>query len=150
MMIKIDELTILSAAEIHSESWINSHEGFCGEKFVKQHTVEHQKEYLQNEINSGKRLYMLVKQKPVGIVSIKDNLIENLYVLPSEQRKGYGTELLLFAVEQCTGTPCLWILDNNQKAYSLYLKRGFRPTGNKHELSNTISEIEMKQEVFAR
>lgn len=70
---------------------------------------------------------------------------EKLYILPSEQRKGYGTKLLLFAIEQCAGTPCLWVLDNNQRAYSLYSKYGFVPTGNIHKLSDSISEIEMRR-----
>lgn len=147
MIIEVSEATILSAAEIHSESWKESHSSFCSKELVEQHTVDHQKTYLQNEMSDGKRLYMLIEKKPVGIVSIKDNLIENLYILPTEQHKGYGTKLLMFALEQCIGTPCLWILDNNKKAYSLYSKYGFRLTGNKHKLSNTISEIEMKRAI---
>lgn len=46
-------------------------------------------------------------------------LIENLYILPDEQCKGYGTQLLEFAIQQCKGIPTLWILDINYIAYSL-------------------------------
>lgn len=145
MMIEVNESALLSAAKIHSESWRKSHESFCDEQFVNSHTVEAQQIYLRNEISSGKHLYMLVNETPMGIVSVMGNMIENLYVLPSEQHKGYGTQLLLFAIERCDGTPRLWILDNNEKAYSLYTKYGFRLTGNKHQLSDTISEVEMEK-----
>lgn len=141
----VNEDNILIAAEIHSISWKKSHESFCKKDFLEQHTTQHQKMYLCNEINLGKNLFMLIEDMPVGIVSVHNNLIENLYILPEEQHKGYGTQLLKFAIQQCKGTPTLWILDNNDKAYSLYSKYGFQKTGVSHKLSNNLSEIEMKQ-----
>jgi GNAT superfamily N-acetyltransferase len=81
----------------------------------------------------------------VGVVSVKGSLIENLYILPEEQRKGYGTKLLFFAMEKCEGTPVLWILGNNSAAYSLYTKYGFKLTGKRNELSDTVYEIEMSK-----
>ncbi|MDE6997883.1 MAG: GNAT family N-acetyltransferase [Oscillospiraceae bacterium] len=35
------------------------------------------------------------------------SLIEDLYVLPGRQNKGYGTRLLRFAPEKCAGRPAL-------------------------------------------
>lgn len=144
MIQKVDSATLYSAAQIHSESWKESHRGLCSEQYIQQHTVENQKRYLQKEISAGKQLYIHIQQKPVGIVSVKADLIENLYVLPSEQRKGYGTELLLFAIKQCSSSPRLWILEHNKKAYALYAKHGFKLTGNRHDLSPTVSEVEMQ------
>lgn len=144
MIVKVDDSTMLWAAQIHSEAWKQSHRAFCSEQFVEQHTIERQRKYLQKEISDGKDLYILIEDKPVGIVSIKNDLIENLYVLPSEQHKGYGTQLLGFAIQKCNGTPCVWVLNNNKKACSLYAKHGFALTGNMHKLSDTLSEIEMK------
>jgi GNAT superfamily N-acetyltransferase len=144
MIIEVSDDKITLAAKIHSESWKESHKSFCRIDFIEQHTVEHQEEYLRSEIKSGKKVYMLVETKPVGIVSVHESLIENLYILPNEQHNGYGTKLLLFAMQQCPGTPILWILENNHKAYSLYLKHGFRKTGRKNKLSENLSEIEMK------
>ena len=79
-----------------------------------------------------------------GVVSIKDNLIENLYVLPSEQRKGYGTKLLKYAEEKCQGIPKLWILSNNNAAKNLYVKHGYTFTGNVKPLKNELQELEMQ------
>lgn len=143
MIINIEENNIIEAAKIHSESWKESHENFCSKDFIEQHTIEHQETYLRSEIEYGKNLYMLVEKVPVGIVSVHNNLIENLYISPMEQNKGYGTQLLKFALQQCTSTPTLWILNNNYKAYSFYYKHGFRKTGAQNRHSEAIYEIEL-------
>lgn len=145
MIIKVTEKNIQKAAEIHSISWKESHKEFCSIDFIEKHTVENQIKYLYNEINLGKDIFMMIENYPVGIVSIKDNLIENLYIIPSEQGKGYGTKLLLFAVSKCKDEPTLWILNNNKRAYKLYSKNGFNKTGKFNILSDSISEIEMKK-----
>ena len=91
-MIKtVDEKNIDIAARIHSEAWQESHKSFCKPEFVAKHTQEHQKEYLLEKIKNGTDIYMLFDEafeKDVGIVSVTGNLIEDLYVLPSEQNKG--------------------------------------------------------------
>ena len=144
MIVRVNKENLLSAAKIHAKSWQDSHRAFCNEAFIKQHTAAHQRSYLVKEIQDGKQLYMLIKELPVGIISIKDDLIENLYVLPTEQRKGYGTELLLFAIKKCKGKPRLWVLDNNKNAQALYRKHGFHMTGKTHPLSEQLSELEME------
>lgn len=143
MIIKVNEENLQTAAEIYAETWQDSYSALYSESFIKRHTAARKKVYLSNSIRDGKQLYMLVKKNPVGIVSIKDNLIEDLYILPAEQHKGYGTELLLFAIEKCSGKPCLWVLDNNEKAQSLYRKCGFHMTGKKHSFSEQLTELEM-------
>lgn len=145
MIIEVSENELHAAAAIHSASWKASHRAFCKPDFIERHTPEQQEIYLRQEMASGKKVYMLVDTRPVGIVSIIDSRIENLYVLPDEQRRGYGTKLLQFALQKCDGTPTLWILDNNTPAYSLYTKYGFTKTGVFHRLSPEIAEIEMKR-----
>ena len=112
-IIKVDEASIAEAGRVHSESWKESHRSFCSAEFVEKHTPSVQAEYLLREMNAGKSIYMLIDKYPVGIVSVHGSLIENLYVLPSEQRKGYGSQLLHYAIQRCSGIPCLWILNNN-------------------------------------
>lgn len=144
MIVPVTQENLLSAAQVHAESWRDSHRAFCGEAFVEQHTAARQKLYLEQEMQSGKQLYLLVKEAPVGVVSIQDSLIENLYILPAQQHKGYGSELLLFAMQKCRGKPRLWVLDNNKRAQSLYSKYGFHLTGKRHPLSGQLSELEME------
>ena len=147
-IIEVTKENILAAAQIHAESWKESHKSFCSKEFVELHTPERQREYLQNEMQQGKELYMLIEDIPVGIVSVKGNLIENLYVLPDKQRMGYGSKLLKFAIEKCEDEPVLWILSNNKRAENFYCKHGFTKSGNEKVLSEELSELEMRGAVL--
>ncbi len=129
MMKRVTQADLMQAAVIHSESWIESHREICSPEFLAIHTPQRQKNYLASEMAKGAQIYMLVDKKPVGIVSIQEGLIGNLYVLPSEQNKGYGTQLLAFAVETCTQAPSLWVLSTNDRAKRFYQRHGFQPTG---------------------
>lgn len=140
----ITALNIAIAAEIHAVSWRDSHRAFCSKEFVEAHTTERQIKYIESEIKSGKQFYVLIDTQAKGIVSIKGNLIENLYVLPSEQRKGYGTKLLHYAEQKCSSTPTLWILSSNEAAKNLYVKHGYVFTGNVKPLNNELQELEMR------
>ena len=133
-----------TAAEIHALAWRESHKSFCSEEFVKAHTTERQMQYIEQEIEGGKLFYILVDTEAKGIVSINNNLIADLYVLPLEQRKGYGTKLLHYAEQKCYGTPTLWILSNNDAAKNLYVKHGYVFTGNVKLLRNGLQELEMQ------
>ena len=144
MIVAVDKTNLLQAAIIHSVSWKESHSSFCAPDFVEMHTPERQQGYIQSKIDCGSRFFMLIEDdEPIGIVSVKDDLIEDLYILPQKQRMGYGTKLLQFAMEQCTGTPSLWILENNSNAKRLYHKMGFRETGRKNVITAGLDEIEI-------
>ncbi len=138
----MDETNIKAAGWIHSESWKASHRSFCSEEFVEKHTAAAQAEYLRREMSAGRKFFMLIDEGPVGIVSICGNLIENLYVLPSAQNMGYGTQLLQFAVRQCDGIPTLWILNSNKGAHRLYTRNGFVETENRKQLKENLYKIE--------
>jgi len=144
MIISVDKTNIDEAAAIHSISWKASHRAFCTPEFIEKHTQERQQEYLQNKINGGTKVYMMVDEKPVGIVSVTGSLIEDLYVLPDMQNRGYGTELLQFAISLCTGIPTLWILENNVGAERLYCRMGFQKTGRRNCITDKLDEIEMR------
>ena len=113
MIIPVNEQNIMDAAIIHSISWRESHRDFCTPEFIEIHSPERQLRYIRDKMDKGTRFFMLVDEAPVGVVSVTENLIEDLYVLPEKQNMGYGTELLQFAVGQCPDTPSLWILENN-------------------------------------
>lgn len=142
MIIPVDEANILQAATIHSISWQESHRTFCTTDFIEMHTPERQQAYLMNKIKDGTKGYILVDEEPVGIVSVTDSLIEDLYVLLDRQNMGYGTQLLQFAIGQCKGTPTLWILENNLNAVRFYRRMGFEKTGNKKPITEGLDEIE--------
>ena len=143
MIVAVDRTNLFQAAIIHSVSWKESHSSFCAPDFVEMHTPERQQEYIQNKMNCGSKFFMLIEEEPIGIVSVTEDLIEDLYILPQKQRMGYGTKLLQFAVEQCTDTPALWILENNVNAKRLYHKMGFQETGRINAITDRLDEIEL-------
>ena len=149
MIEPVNEQNIDIAAAIHSESWKESHRAFCAPDFVELHSQEHQKEYLLEKMKAGTLLYMLFDEasgKNVGIVSVTENLIEDLYILPAEQNKGYGTKLLRFACRKCPDKPTLWILENNLNAARLYQREGFSLTGRRNNIDKGLDEIEFIKE----
>ena len=144
MIVLIDSTNIHQAAEIHSVAWQESHR-FCSPAFIEMHTPERQKEYLQTKIDSGSSFYMLVEGEPIGIVSIKGNLIEDLYIHPDRQHQGFGAKMLRFAIEKCSGTPTLWVLENNIRAQAFYHRAGFEKTGRISAITGQLKEIEMER-----
>ena len=139
---KVTADNIRRAAFVHARSWKESHKRFVSAEALAKRTVDRQMAYLQRQIESGKDLYMLTDDIPVGVVSVAGNIIENLYVLPGRQRRGYGSFLLNFAVEKCTGNPTLTVLNNNS-AIEMYRKFGFKETGKIIPLNPDLWEIEM-------
>ncbi len=142
-IIPVDKTNIMQAATIHATAWKSSHRAFCTPDFIEEHTPERQLEYLQKKINGGTKVCMPADEEPVGIVSVTGSLIEDLYVLPDMQNRGYGTELLQFAIRQCKDTPALWILENNIGAERLYHRMGFHRTGKRNCITNGLDEIEL-------
>lgn len=142
MIVSVDKTNLLQAATIHSISWKEAHRTFCTPDFIESHTPDRQWNYLYNKMNSGTKVYMLVEEKPIGIVSVTNSLIADFYVLPDMQNMGYGTKLLQYAIDQCTDTPTLWILENNTDAERLYRRMGFMRTGRRNALTSDLDEIE--------
>ena len=129
MIIEVDRDNLFLAAEIHSASWKDSHKSFCTAEFVEQHTPERQREYFSSKMLRG-------------VVSVTGNLIEDLYVLPDRPNEGHGTRLLKYAMDRCSGTPTLWIRQDNADAERLYRRMGFRATGKKKTVAEGFDEIE--------
>ena len=86
------------------------------------------------------------EKKSIAVVSVAGSLIEDLYVLPAEQNKGFGSTLLRYAISQCTEKPTLWILENNTAAARLYRRFGFEPTGRRKAITDRLDEIEFALE----
>ncbi len=145
MIVEVDRDSLPRAASVHAASWKDSHRVFCSPEFIALHSPEHQQAYLLDKMRGGSRIWLLVEREPVGLVSVNGNLIEDLYVLPEMQNRGYGTRLLRFAMAQCTGVPTLWILENNRAAARLYRRLGFRETGRVNAITDKLAEIEFSR-----
>ena len=141
-IVPITEKNLMAAAAVHAAAWRASHKTICTSAFVAEHTTQLQARYLQQEAERGKKLWLLLDPEPAGLVSVGNDVIENLYVLPEKQGRGYGTALLRFAMSKCR-RPTLWVLNSNQRAYQWYERKGFVPTGAEKPLSGALYECEM-------
>ena len=144
-IVPVDEENLPEAGAVHAASWRESHCTICSAAFIAQHTAQRQTEYLRKEIESGKQVFMLMDEKPVGVVSVHGNLIENLYVLPACWGKGYGSALLEYAQRQCCGVPALSVLSSNTQARAFYEKRGYAYTGETRRLAEGLYELDMQR-----
>ena len=143
MIIPVDQTNLSEAAAVHAAAWRESHRAFCTPEFVEQHTTERQAAYLKRKLDANSRIFLLVEDEPKGVVSVTGRLIEDLYVLPEQQGRGYGTKLLRFAAAIADGTPTLWILGNNAGARRLYERLGFFETGSRKITPGGLDEIEL-------
>lgn len=139
----VDERNLEAAAEVYAISWRASHADICTPEFIDAHTTDRQREYLRKKLQGGGSVFLLRDQIPIGLVTVTGNLIEDLYVLPQWQGRGFGTLLLQHAIRACAGTPTLWILETNQRARRLYERQGFHPTGRVCRAHGPLAEIEL-------
>jgi len=142
-IIPVDETNLAAAGAVHAAAWQASHASFCAPDFVAAHTPERQTQYLREKLAKGSRIFLLLADRPLAVVSVTGSLIEDLYVLPECQNLGFGTKLLRYALSQCDGAPTLWILESNTGAARLYKRMGFAPTGRRNE-SYVLAEIEYR------
>lgn len=89
----------------------------------------HSKENIEEDMKNG-FVYLCIDTENtentiVGTVTIKQNHICRLFVLPEYQGKGYGRELMDYAEDIISGKFSEIILDASLPAKKIYLKRGY-------------------------
>ena len=65
------------------------------------------------------------KEELVGIIAFREGWVDQLYVLPSPQRRGIGTALLQIAQSRSRSLN-LWTFQRNKAARRFYERSGFR------------------------
>ena len=75
-------------------------------------------------------VYLLIENNElIGSVTLKGSEIDDLIVAPEHQNKGYGKQILLWALENIQSDKIiLYVAQWNRKAISLYEKNGFEIT----------------------
>lgn len=120
-----DDLQVVKYITIETINQIYPHYYPKGavEFFVEHHNDTN----ILSDIEAGK-VFLCVNEEgqPVGTVSIKENDICRLFVLPEYQGKGYGRKLLDFAENEITKKYEEIMLDASLPAKRIYLKRGYR------------------------
>ena len=88
----------------------------------------HNDENIVSDIERGIVYLCIDNNNAVGTVTIKENEICRLFVLPEYQGKGYGRELISFAEKRISETFGTITLHASFPAKAIYLKRGYVPT----------------------
>lgn len=87
--------------------------------------AHHNNENIMKDILAGIVYLILDGEEAVGTVTIKENEICRLFVLPEYQHKGFGRQLLDFAEKMIEEEYTEIYLDSSLPAKSTYLKRGY-------------------------
>lgn len=85
----------------------------------------HSDDRIRADIVAGIVFLIEVDGTAIGTLTVADNEINRLFVLPGFQRKGYGRELMDFAEEIIRKKHDHIILDASLPAKQIYLKRGY-------------------------
>ena len=67
-----------------------------------------------------------VEGNPVGTVTIKENAVNRLFVLPEYQSHGFGSRLMDFAEGKISENHEQIHIDSSLAAKEMYLKRGYK------------------------
>lgn len=94
-------------------------------EFFKNH---HNEADILKDIRDGNVYLMTEAEEYVGTVTIKENEIKRLFVLPGNQHRGYGRTLLDFAENRIAEKYAEVQLDSSFPAKAIYLKRGYIAT----------------------
>lgn len=73
-------------------------------------------------------LYVIRDTHIAAFMGLSDDMVEMLFVLPSEKGKGYGSALLRYALHE-RHIHKIDVNEDNAEAYRFYLNRGYRVTG---------------------
>ncbi len=86
----------------------------------------HRKDIIRKDIDNGCVYLLKDNENIIGTVTINDNEINRLYILPEYQQKGYGGFLLDFAEKMIFEKHDEIFLYSSFPAKPVYLKRGYR------------------------
>lgn len=103
-------------------------------EFFKNH---HSIDSITADIDSGIVYLCIEDYTAVGTVTIRENEILRLFVLPEYQHKGYDKELMDFAEEEVSRTYSKVVIDASLAAKNIYKVRGYTETSyNRIKTSN--------------
>ncbi|MFV0466467.1 MAG: GNAT family N-acetyltransferase [Lachnospiraceae bacterium] len=87
--------------------------------------AHHSYENIMKDILAGIVYLILDREGAIGTVTIKENEICRLFVVPNDQHKGFGRQLLNFVENMIAEEYMEIYLDSSLPTKSTYLKRGY-------------------------
>ena len=111
-------------------------------------SAHHSDEHIVKDLEEG-NVYLLESDGSyVGTVTINDNHINRLFVLPDCQHKGYGRALMDFAEEKIFEHYKTIELDASFPAKPIYLKRGYKDIG--YDIIDTPNGDKLCHDIMAK
>ena len=96
--------------------------------FLTEEDIKFYRSRLKDIYLPAVELYVIRNERIVAFMGLSDDMVEMLFVLPSEKGKGYGTTLLNFALND-KHVRKIDVNEDNKEAYAFYLNRGYRVVG---------------------
>lgn len=126
----INQSNIDIASVIFSESWQYSHKEVVSEEFCLSFTPKRQENELQKHILKGHHCFVGIdNQKAVGLLILDygRNELISIYISPDSLYKGYGSQLITFALDKLDGEReiNLIVMNVNKSARKFYEKMDF-------------------------
>jgi GNAT superfamily N-acetyltransferase len=147
-------------AILHVNSWKEAYKGIIPDDYLNRMTIEKRQSYFSKVLSeeSEKDALVFVDDKPAGFICLgkcrdEDNdgtvgEIWGIYLLPEFWRKGVGTILLNWGINELTllgfTRITLWVLKDNLTARYFYEKNGFILDGNEKPITLGINLIECR------
>lgn len=88
--------------------------------------AHHSMDRILQDIQDGYVFLIFDNHEAVGTITIIENEINRLFVLPHHQKKGFGKQLLDYAEDQIAKQYDVIQLDASLPAKSIYLHRGYK------------------------
>ena len=126
-MIRLAELLDLECVlQITHNTISEIYSHYYAEGVVKFFLEHHSREHMLSDIEDG-IVWMLEEDgSMVGTVTIKENAVNRLFVLPEWQSHGYGSQLMDFAEDKIAERFTHVHIDSSLAAKEMYLKRGYK------------------------
>lgn len=86
----------------------------------------HKQDNVLEDIKNGRVWLLEDEGYLVGTVTIKDNAVNRLFVLPEYQSHGLGSQIMDFAEDKISEKYSQIHIDSSLAAKDMYLKRGYK------------------------
>ncbi len=126
-MIRLAEMTDLeSVLQIIHDTISDIYFHYYAKGVVNFFLTHHRRENVLSDIENGIVWLSEENECIVGTVTIKENVVNRLFILPEYQSRGYGSQLMDFAEAKIAEKFSHIHIDSSLAAKEMYLKRGYQ------------------------